>query len=143
MKTSAAGVAFIAEWEGFVDHVYLDAGGLATVGYGHLVRTGEDFSGGVTKEQALALLAADVATAEDCVDGHTEGLSQNAFDACTSLTYNIGTGAFLASTVLHEIRAGNMEAAADAFLLWRKVNGQDNAGLLARREAERTLFLTA
>jgi len=66
--------------------------------------------------------------------------------AMLSLAYNIGTSAFSTSTVLKEFNAGNIQAAADAFLLWDKahVNGQPVvvAGLLNRRKAEEAVFLT-
>ncbi|HEX3672669.1 MAG TPA: glycoside hydrolase family protein [Rhizomicrobium sp.] len=67
--------------------------------------------------------------------------------AMLSLAYNIGTGAFQGSTVLRKFNAGDIAAAADAFLMWDKgtVNGQKTVipGLLNRRTQERTLFLTA
>ena len=63
-----------------------------------------------------------------------------------SLTYNIGTGAFSTSTVLRKVNSGDIAGAADAFLLWDKgtVDGQLVVipGLLKRRQAERTVFLT-
>jgi GH24 family phage-related lysozyme (muramidase) len=40
-------------------YVYEDSEGKPTIGYGHLVRDGENFSGGITDEQALALFDKD------------------------------------------------------------------------------------
>jgi lysozyme len=64
-----------------------------------------------------------------------------------SLCFNIGSGNFRTSSVLKFHLAGSVDAAADAFLLWDKahVDGvlQEVAGLLARRQAERALYLTA
>ena len=40
-------------------YVYEDSEGNPTIGYGHLVRTGEDFSGGITDDEALALFDQD------------------------------------------------------------------------------------
>jgi lysozyme len=66
--------------------------------------------------------------------------------AMLSLTYNIGTGAFIGSTVLKQFNAGKFQAAADAFLLWDKamVDGKLVVvpGLLARRQEESEIFLT-
>jgi len=89
-------------------------------------------------------LIRDLSTAEDFVNAR--GLSSdNQFAAMVSLTFNIGTGAFLGSTVLHQHKAGNFEAAADAFLLWDKahINGKLVVvpGLLNRRIDERALYL--
>ena len=66
--------------------------------------------------------------------------------ALISLTFNIGSGGFLSSTVLRRLNAGNYEGAADAFLMWNKItrNGvkERDQGLVNRRERERLLFLT-
>lgn len=143
MQTSANGLQFIAKWEGTVLHTYTDAGGRATIGVGHLLTAGESYPDGITEQQALDLLAQDVHTAEDAVNaGVKVTVSQNMFDAMVSLTFNIGTGGFASSTVLRDLNAGNVPAAAKAFEMWDKVNGQPNAGLLNRRKAEESLFLT-
>ena len=76
----------------------------------------------------------------------TVPLSQNAFDACVSLAFNIGTAAFEASTVLRVIN-GSTEMPLDvAWELWDKdVQGGAKVvdpGLLARRKLEVALYLT-
>ena len=72
---------------------------------------------------------------------------ENQFAAMVSLCFNIGSGNFKTSSVLRRHREGDDAAAADAFLLWDKahVDGElvELDGLLRRREAERTLYLTA
>lgn len=45
--------------------VYQDSLGFPTIGYGHLVVKGENFSNGLTEEQAHALLIKDCSTAFD------------------------------------------------------------------------------
>jgi lysozyme len=67
--------------------------------------------------------------------------SQCQYDAMTSLAFNIGLDKFNGSTVLKRHRQGNFARAADAFLLWRYINGVPSKGLLNRREAERELYL--
>lgn len=42
---------------------YKDSLGYPTIGYGHLVKSGENFSNGLTEEQATSLLEADLAIA--------------------------------------------------------------------------------
>lgn len=42
---------------------YNDSEGFATIGYGHLIKRGEDFSTGLTEAQADALLDKDIAIA--------------------------------------------------------------------------------
>ena len=46
------------------------------------------------------------------------------------------------STLLRLLNAGNFQAAADQFPRWDRAGGKEVAGLLARRNAERALFLT-
>ena len=70
------------------------------------------------------------------------GLTQEMIDACISLMYNIGTGAFAGSTLAKKINAQDWCAAADQFLVWNKANHVEIPGLSSRRKKERALFLT-
>lgn len=69
-------------------------------------------------------------------------LTQNQIDACLSLMYNIGTGAWATSTVKNRINSGNWCGAAEAILWWRKADGRVIQGLVNRRNEERSLFLS-
>ena len=69
-------------------------------------------------------------------------LNQNQFDALVSFSYNLGLGSLQNSTLLRLLNAGNFQAAADQFPRWDRAGGKEVAGLLARRNAERALFLT-
>ncbi len=143
MKTSQAGLAFLAQNEGTVLHVYNDSRGIPTIGVGHMLTEAEKasgvFNGGITEAQALALLATDVGTAESWVNkGVTVSITQNMFDALVDFTYNCGGGAFTNSTLLRLLNTGDdMSAVADQFLVWDKP-----VEILGRRRRERTLFLT-
>ena len=137
MKTSDAGLRFVMANEGVVLHVYNDSRGLATVGVGHLIKSGESFTT-ITKDQALDLLRADIVSAEGAVNSHvTVPLTQNAFDTCVDFTFNCGGGAFASSTILKRINAGDMQGAADAFLMWCHP-----PEIMGRRRRERALFMT-
>lgn len=57
--------------------------------------------------------------------------------ACTSLSYNIGKGAFATSTVVKKIAEGNWHCAGDAILMWCHPDM-----LMKRRVVERDLFLS-
>ena len=61
--------------------------------------------------------------------------------ACTCLAYNIGMGAFLASTLVTRLKAGNKISAAEQFLRWDKSGGKVLRGLTRRRKCERDIFL--
>lgn len=62
--------------------------------------------------------------------------------ACTSLAYNIGLGAFGASSVCRLTRRCEYARAADSFLLWNKAGGEVVPGLTARRRLERAMYLS-
>jgi lysozyme len=74
--------------------------------------------------------------------GLTIELPQPAFNACMSFSYNLGTDAFLGSTLLKDINAGRMQQAADQFPDWDHAGGKVNENLLARRNQERAMFLS-
>jgi RHS repeat-associated protein len=53
MDLSKRGLNCIKSYEGLKTSVYLDSAGKATIGYGHLIKPGEDFSAGINAAQAL------------------------------------------------------------------------------------------
>ena len=63
------GLDLIKRFEGFEPEIYLDAAGLPTIGYGHLIRKGEHkmFENGISREAGEALLIKDVQAAERAV----------------------------------------------------------------------------
>jgi len=143
LRTSQAGLEFIARQEGEVLHVYHDQVGVPTIGIGHALKPGESFPGGITHEQALSLLASDVAVAERAIHEHvTVELSQAQFDALVSFTFNLGSGALASSTLLVLLNRGSYDAAADEFLHWDRAGGHVLPGLQRRRAEERELFLS-
>lgn len=149
LSVDAAGRAFIAREEGTVLHGYLDQAGKLTIGTGHLVRTGEPYTlgGAITAQQADALLVSDLRVAESAVRAHSpDTITQAQFDACVSLAFNIGGGAFARSSVASLMSAGDWHAAADAFLLWDKIGVggklEPSQALAARRMREREMFLS-
>src|SRR5579872_3719354 len=80
---------FISKFEGFSRTAYRDAGHMS-IGYGHQIRPGEDFSGGVTQARALQLLAQDTASAHASVlDLVLPHLNPHQLAAPTDLQYNI------------------------------------------------------
>lgn len=60
--------------------------------------------------------------------------------AVVSLIYNIGPGAFRASTLRRKILEGDHEEAGRQFLRWNKAGGRVFAGLTRRRKAEKRLY---
>jgi GH24 family phage-related lysozyme (muramidase) len=142
MNISAKGLALIKESEGFRADEYLDVAGKPTIGYGHLIKKGEDFSKGVTEEQATGLLQKDVAWAEEAVAAHVlVPLNQNQFDALVDFTFNLGAGRLKESTLLKLVNEGKMEQAAEQFARWVRAGGKVQPGLVTRRQKERDLWL--
>lgn len=61
------GIDLIKRFEGFSPTVYFCPAGYPTIGYGHVVKKGEDFSGGITQGEAEELLRLDAQIAERAV----------------------------------------------------------------------------
>ncbi len=162
MKMSDKGIEWLKRLEGLVKvngkHViYDDAIGKpmpnvahlpagATIGYGHLIKTGENFSKGLTEQQATALLKSDIAVAEHAVqDNVTAQLSQNQYDALVSLAYNIGTSSFKNSTVVKYINNPDFHSSVypdleSAWKAWNRTQGKVSNGLINRRQNEWNLY---
>jgi lysozyme len=140
LNYSKNGLALTEKFEGCRLTAYQDQVGVWTVGYGH---TGPDVTPGlnITQQQAEELLAKDVSSACTCVNNLVAmELTQSEFDALVDFVFNLGTGAFSRSTLLRDLNAGDMAAAASQFELWDKAGGMVVAGLLRRRQAEPEMF---
>jgi lysozyme len=143
-KVDAAGRAFLTKEEGEVLHTYKDAGGVLTIGVGH---TGPDVfpASTLTHEASQALLTKDLARFEAAVNRLVRvPLSQHAFNALVSFSFNLGEGSLAKSSLLKLVNAGSTDAGAiaNAFRIWRNVNGKPNSAIEARRKREAALFLT-
>ena len=141
MEPSPNAFAIIKQFEGFKPTAYQDQRGIWTIGYGHTrnVVAGDT----CTTAQAQTYLAEDVQGTAAAINQHvTVPLTQNQFDALTSLVFNIGAGNFEESTLLRLLNDRNYNGAADEFLQWKRAGTYRNA-LLPRRQEERALFLKA
>lgn len=147
MKTSKKGLDIIKEFEGFRAKPYLCSAGIPTIGYGSTfydngfkVKLSDQ---PISKEKALELFAKTLIKYEQAVEkAITVDISQNEFDACVSLCYNIGVTNFASSTLVKMINSGDAKLnIAEQFLKWNKANGKVISGLTRRREAEKVLFL--
>ena len=122
--TGNGGIALIKQYEGLRLTTYKDAVGIPTIGYGHVenpIPPGGTRT--ITAEAAEQLLRDDLQRFEHEVNNMlTVEVTQNQFDALVSF--------------------GDVNGAADEFLKWNHAGGQVLAGLTARRNAEKTLFLS-
>ncbi|MCT8171720.1 glycoside hydrolase family protein [Raoultella ornithinolytica] len=94
--------------------VYKDSLGYDTIGYGHLVKSGENFENGLTDAEADALLFADIGTARVEVDQLRLGLpiDSNWNDFMVLMVFQLGitkTNQF--KKFLTALRAGNYATA--------------------------------
>lgn len=141
MQPSNRVLRLIERSEGFRPALYNDLAGHPTIGYGHRLLPGEDFPRGISSEAAEALLAHDTARAAQAVSrlAHVP-LTQGQFDALVDFVFNLGPARLAGSTLLRLLNQGRAEDAARQLLRWDHVDGQPNAGLRARRQAELDLW---
>lgn len=163
MVVSPELVDFVARWEGFKASPSPDplVPSVWDVGHGFVLTQADrdhpilgrffrddgriDEYATMTRDEARIVLASELADYAEEVDGAIEPFtpSQNEFDACVSLAYNVGVRAFRESTLARRLREGNPWAAADEFPKWVRAGGRLVPGLVKRREAEQRVFLDA
>jgi spore coat assembly protein SafA len=138
MSMSDKGVKMLEGFEGLRLDAYQDSGGVWTIGYGHTgnVSPGEH----ITQQQAEQYLKSDVGWAQDAVRKNVHvPLTQNQFDALTSLTYNLGAHGY--STLLNHLNSGNYAQAQKDFSMYvHDSKGNVLQGLVNRRNEEAQLF---
>lgn len=136
-------IELIKRFEGCRLDAYKCPAGVWTIGWGETlgVKEGDVW----TQEQADAVLRRRVgqfmlAALKRCPQLAD---SPSRLAACTSLAYNIGVGAFAASSVRRRTARREHAAAADSFLMWNKAGGRVLRGLTLRRHAERRTYFLA
>jgi GH24 family phage-related lysozyme (muramidase) len=135
------GINLIKRFEGFSSTVYFCPAGYPTIGYGHVVKKGEDFSAGITQDEAEELLRIDAQIAERAVLRLiTVPLTDGQFDALVSFTYNLGSGALQRSTLRRVINRQNHQNVPAQLMRWVWAGGRKLKGLARRREAEGILY---
>ena len=137
---------FLIQEEGLELNVYLDSKGLPTIGIGHLIKKGEDFSNGLTEKEVYDLFEKDSQELNQKLDDLINvPLTDNQFIAIFSFVYNIGISAFKNSHVLTYINENNFKEAANWMLKWKwftKKDGTKVDELLGRRKREVALWLS-
>ncbi len=154
---NAAGFALLRQWEGCVLHTYDDADpahppvqpgapvrGTLTIGYG---RTGPGVNPGgtCTQQQAEEWLRADIAGFVSAIAPLIKvPLNDNQFSAFVCFAYNVGVGAFRASSALACANSGDIAGVPARLSLYNRtrVNGVlvPSTGLTRRRAAEIALW---
>jgi lysozyme len=140
MQASEKAYALIKRFEGLRLTSYQDPVGIWTIGYG--TTQGVEPHQTITEAEAEAMLRRAVQRIEDILGSAIHvPLTQDQFDACICLSYNVGQGNFTKSTLLAKLNARDYEGAANEFTKWIHAAGAALPGLVRRRVAERDLFL--
>lgn len=143
-QIDSALVDFTASWEGFRSRAYKDAGGNWTIGFGDCTfQDAPTYT--VTYQQAWNTLKNTLNDFAKQIAELTLGLNlnQHEFNSCVDFAYNLGVEAFAGSDLLCNMKQclNNTTITAD-FTAWDHCDGNVLPGLLRRRQAEATLFLT-
>ncbi len=134
------GAALIKKYEGLRLTVYDDPVGIRTIGYGHVLTYSERYTG-ITEQEADALLEQDIAVRAEWIPHSIKApLNDNQFSALVSLVFNVGVEP-LSHTLGLFLNQCDYEGASEQFSRWAYAGGKKLPGLVARREAERELFL--
>lgn len=126
---------------------YLDPVGIPTIGWGATALNGQPVTmatAPITQAEADAALDDALAAVETRVLAMVHvALADHETAALISFAYNTGTGALGRSTLLRMLNGGERTAAATQFMSWVYADGRVMPGLVARRQAERALFVGA
>lgn len=159
-KLNEAGEQLIKQWEKLILYPYDDAAspknrhpiqpgekvrGTLTAGWGH---TGPDVKPGMKVTTALAeqWFEQDTRKAASTVEKNVKvPLTDNQFGALVAFTLNVGVDAFVGSTLLKKLNAGDYAAVPSELAKWNKttIAGKKvkSNGLVNRRAAEAGLWV--
>jgi len=148
MSISDNGLGFIQNREAYSPKGYVGQdSGNHTIGWGHKVLPGEDFSHGIDIESAQKLFRRDVGNAENTVRRHvTVPLNQNQYDALVSFAYNAGSAPFVRGQKFGDaLNRGDFAGAVQEAGTWIHTHTKDGRvivsdGLKRRRNDEVELF---
>jgi lysozyme len=145
-RVSGRGLDHLKKMEAFRARPYLDEARYPTIGWGHKIKPGEQFTQ-ISMEEGELLLREDLREAEQAVNQYVKvPLNQNQFDALTSFVFNVGIAAFKNSTLLNKLNTYDYFGALAELSRWDKVtvNGEKvvSDGLRLRRAREQELFLS-
>lgn len=146
MNISKNGIELIKRFEGLELKAYQDSVGVWTIGYGWTQTVdGKKIAPGMRIDQATAdrLLKCGIVQYEQGVNQLVKvRITQGQFDALVSFAYNLGLRSLSTSTLLRKLNDGDKQGAAEEFGRWVNAGGKRLDGLVARRAAERRMFLS-
>ena len=159
MKVSAELITLVKHHEGVRLRPYRCPALLWSVGVGHVIDPShiavkyeerrtlpipDGWDRSLTMGEVDAILSQDLARFERGVARLCPAATshQGQFNALVSFAFNVGLGNLQRSSIRMRYNRGDIEGAADAFLMWTKAAGKVLPGLVKRRNDERALFLS-
>ncbi|MFK7088688.1 lysozyme [Chromobacterium violaceum] len=136
LALSAAALVGIVLHEDYRDTAYIPAkGDVPTIGFGTTagVKMGDRITPPAALQRALTDIQKFEGALHQCV--HVP-LHQYEYDAYVSFAYNVGAGAFCASTLVKKLNASDYPGACAELLRWTRAGGRELPGLVARRRDE-------
>lgn len=145
IRTSETGLAIIGNVEGCRRDPYKCPSDVLTVGIGSTEASGEkiDVNHKYTDKEIAERWVKDIQIAEKCVNlyGNGRSMPQGAFEAMTSITFNVGCGTMKKSTLFRLANKGYKPEMCEQFSRWVYAGGQKLRGLEIRRAKEKALCL--
>lgn len=145
IRTTESGLEIIGNAEGCRRNPYQCPSDVLTVGIGSTEAGGEKIQRNRTysDSEIAQRWVNDLISAENCVNRYGNGakMPQGAFEAMTSLTFNVGCGAMRNSDLFRMANQGYTPQLCDQFLRWVYAGGKKLKGLETRRQKERALCL--
>jgi GH24 family phage-related lysozyme (muramidase) len=145
------GLALTKASEGWVNHLYNDAAGYCTVGYGHLCyrkrcdgQSPREYLKGLAEAAGSDLLRGDMQKAQIAVQlaipNHRQLLNDFQYAALCDFVFNAGAANFRSSTLLKVVLDQQLDRVPAQFRRWILAGGKKFKGLEIRREGEIALF---
>ena len=139
-KVSNKLVSFIRSLEGYSAIPYRCAANYITIGWGHEVKRGENFTE-ITEDQATGLLHNDLLVAEGTVCRLITGPQEDyQYDALVSFCFNLGGARLAASTLRMVVNRGEHDEAPIQIRRWVYAGGKKLKGLVHRRDQEALMY---
>ena len=146
LQTSKQGLLLIGDAEGCQRKSYHCPSDALTFGIGTTETVEKIIPNKIySNEEIASAFAKGVKQAEKCVNTYANGqkMPQGAFDALTSITFNVGCGKLKNSTLFKMARQGYSKSMCGQFERWIYANGKPLKGLIERRQKEKALCLTS
>lgn len=145
IRTTEKGMAIIGNTEGCRRDPYICPADVLTVGIGSTEASGQKIEKNrkYSDKEIAERWVKDIQIAEKCVNlyGNGRSMPQGAFEAMTSITFNVGCGTMKKSTLFKMANKGYKPEMCEQFGRWVYAGGKKLNGLVKRREQERRLCL--